>query len=161
MANENLFSTASGKGRRGDPPLIFRGKDSFSCKVSSADTNGRIVIYEGTVSLGAGPVLHLHHKQNEWWYVLNGEFLFQVGDERFKAQPGSSVFGPQGIPHAFRCIGKENGKMLFAFDPAREIEKFFLELAKLGIDAGAGRHNEKDLLHRYGLEFVGPPLSEP
>lgn len=161
MANENPFSTAPGKGRHGDPPLIFRGKDSLSCKVSSSDTDGRTAIYEGVVSLGAGPVLHLHHKQNEWWYVLSGEFLFQVGDERFQVQPGSSVFGPQGLPHAFRCVGKEPGKMLFAFDPAGQIEELFAELAKLGINAGAGRHSEKDLLHRYGLEFVGPPLSEP
>jgi mannose-6-phosphate isomerase-like protein (cupin superfamily) len=156
---QNPFSVAPGKSRIGDP-ILFRGRDALACKVCSSDTEGRMALFEGVVSPGAGPVLHLHHTQNEWWYVLDGEFLFQVGEQRFRVLPGASVFGPRGVPHAFRCVSMTAGKMLFAFDPAGQIEQLFAALAKLGADAGAGRHNEKELLHQYGLEFVGPPLSE-
>jgi hypothetical protein len=83
-----------------------------------------------------------------------------VGDQKFRTQPGGTVFGPRGIPHAFHCIGKTQGKMLLAFDPAGQIEEFFAEIATPGINAGAGRHDEKEILNRYGMEFVGPPLGD-
>jgi mannose-6-phosphate isomerase-like protein (cupin superfamily) len=159
MNNQNPFSVAPGKSRRGDP-MVLRGRDSLACKVSGSDTEGRIAIFEGVVSPGAGPILHLHHSQNEWWYVLEGDFLFQVGDAKFSVQPGASVFGPRGVPHAFRCVGKLPGKMLLRFDPPGQIEKFFVEIAKPGVEGGEGQHHEKDILQRYGMEAVGPPLNE-
>lgn len=159
MNSQNPFSLATGASRGGEP-MLFRNRDLVLAKISGVDTQGRVAIFETTVSPGAGPVLHRHHAQNEWWYVLEGQFLFQVGDERFRSQPGGSVFGPRGLPHAFRCTSKEPGKVLMSFDPAGQIEAFFTKLATLGADAGAGRHNEKELLQQYGLEFVGPPLTE-
>lgn len=159
METQNRYSLAPGKSRGGDP-ILLRNKDSVSIKVSGSQTEGRIAIVEGLVSPGAGPILHLHHSQNETWYVLNGDFMFQVGDQKFRVQPGATVFGPCGVPHAFRCVSKAQGKMLLAFDPAGQIEAFFTEIAKPGVEAGAGRHDEKDILRRYGMEFLGPPLSD-
>jgi mannose-6-phosphate isomerase-like protein (cupin superfamily) len=158
MNSQNSL-TPPGKSRRGEP-LFLRGKDSVSWKVSGSETDGRFAICEAVVSPGAGPILHLHHNQNEWWYVLEGVFAFQVGSEHFQAQPGASVFGPRGVPHAFRCLSDLPGKMLLSFDPAGQIEEFFVEIAALGANAGAGRHSEKDVLSRYGLEFIGPPLPD-
>jgi quercetin dioxygenase-like cupin family protein len=159
VETQNPYSLAPGKSRGGDP-MLLRNKDSVSIKVSGSQTEGRIAIVEGFVSPGAGPILHLHHSQNESWYVLDGDFLFQVGDQKFRVHPGGTVFGPRGVPHAFRCVGKTQGKMLLAFDPAGQIEAFFAEIAKPGVDAGAGRHDEKEIIRRYGMEFVGPPLSD-
>jgi uncharacterized cupin superfamily protein len=116
-------------------------------------------MFEQVVSPGTGPVLHLHHSQNEWWYVLEGEFLFQIGEKKFSAEPRTTVFGPQGVTHAFRCISKMPGKVLLVFDPAGQIEEFFVALSNVGVNAGAGQHGEKDLLQRYGMEYIGPPLS--
>jgi mannose-6-phosphate isomerase-like protein (cupin superfamily) len=159
MTIHATYSIGPGKSRRGDS-ILLRGRDSLSCKVSGSDTEGRTAIFEGVVSPGAGPILHLHHEQNEWWYILDGEFLFQVGDQRFRAQPGASVFGPRAVPHAFRCVSKTPGKMLLAFDPAGQIEEFFDEIARPGIEGGSGAHHEKDILQRFGMEAVGPPLSD-
>ena len=50
--------------------------------------------------------------------------------------------------------------MLLAFDPTGLIDQFFAEIAKPGIDAGTGRHDEKEILRRYGMEFVGPSLGD-
>jgi mannose-6-phosphate isomerase-like protein (cupin superfamily) len=136
--------------------MFLRGKDWFAWKVSSSDTAGGVAILEGTVSAGAGPVLHRRLHQNEWWYVLEGQFKFQVGEEIFRVEPGASVFGAQGVPHAFRCVSEAPGKMLFMFDPARQIEEFFAELVALGTNAGAGRHSEKDLFTRHGIEWEYP-----
>lgn len=76
--------------------MLLRGKDSFSWKISSSDTAGQVAILEGVVEAGAGPVLHLHCHQREWWYVLESEFLFQVGNEKFRVERGASIFGPRG-----------------------------------------------------------------
>jgi mannose-6-phosphate isomerase-like protein (cupin superfamily) len=158
MNDQNAFTVAPDKDRR-DHPIVLRGNDSLLNKVSGSDTEGRATLFEQVVSPGTGPVLHLHHNQNEWWYVLDGEFLFQLGEKKVRVEPHTSVFGPRGVPHAFRCVGKTPGKMLLVFDPAGQIEEFFVALAKIGINAGAGEHNEKDLLQRFGMEYVGPPLS--
>jgi quercetin dioxygenase-like cupin family protein len=129
MNSQNPF-TLPGNSRRGEPTPL-RGGDSISCKLSGADTAGRTAIFEGVVSPGAGPVLHVHRTQNEWWYVLDGTFLFQVGNDRFHAAPGASVFDPRGVPHTWRCVTNVPGKMLLAFDRADQIEEFFEEISKI------------------------------
>ena len=153
MESQSPYSLAPGRSRGGDPILLRTG-ESVSIKVSGSQTEGRVAIFECFVSPGAGPVLHLHHRQNEWWYVLEGDFLFQVGEQKFRVQPGGTVFGPPGVPHAFRCVGKIQGKLILTFDPAGQIEQFFAEIAN---DAGEGR---REILRRYGMEFVGPPLDD-
>lgn len=156
MESQNPYGLMPGNSREGGP-ISLRNRHSMSIKVSGSQTEGRVAIFECFVSPGAGPILHLHHSQNEWWYVLDGEFLFQVGERKFRVQPGGSVFGPPGVPHAFRCAGKIEGKMIIAFDPAGQIEQFFAELAKPGVEDGEGR---REILRRYGMEFIGPPLSD-
>ena len=153
MESQSPHSLAPGRSRGGDP-ISLRTGESVSIKVSGSQTEGRVAIFECFVSPGAGPVLHLHHRQNEWWYVLEGDFLFQVGEQKFRVQPGGTVFGPPGVPHAFRCVGKIQGKLILTFDPAGQIEQFFAEIAN---DAGEGR---REILRRYGMEFVGPPLDD-
>ena len=82
MNNQNPL-TPPGKSRRGEPVLL-RGKDSVSWKVTGSETDGRFAICEGVVSPGAGPILHLHHHQNEWgylhfkWGARNSGFSFGV-----------------------------------------------------------------------------------
>ena len=147
MNNQNPFSVAPG--RVAEVTRGFCVEGILACLVSGSDTEGRTAIFEGVASPGAGPILHLHHSQNAWWYVLEGDFLFQVGDEKFNAQPGASIFGPRGVPHAFRCVGKQPGKMLLAFDPAGQIEEFFVEIAKPGVEDDDQRDPERHEILEY------------
>jgi mannose-6-phosphate isomerase-like protein (cupin superfamily) len=85
--------------------MLLRGTDPTTVKVSGADTAGQLVVFESTTSSGNGPGLHKHADQDEWWYVLEGEFIFQVGDEKFRAKVRASVFGPRAVPHSFLSVG--------------------------------------------------------
>jgi quercetin dioxygenase-like cupin family protein len=153
------FTVASGKSRKGEP-LLLRGIDPVTVKLSAQDTGGAIVIFETTTSPGDGPGLHRHVSQDEWWYVLDGEFVFQVGTEKFRAAKGASVFGPRQIPHSFLSIGDVPGKMLISFQPAGEMEEFFEEFAKFTTAVSAGRQPERlPQDGRYGIYRVGPRVT--
>ena len=67
-------------------------------KVSSHDSNGAYAVMETCVPPMIGPPLHLHQRQDEWWYILDGNFLFDVGGNTLYAGPGDTVFAPRGNP---------------------------------------------------------------
>jgi mannose-6-phosphate isomerase-like protein (cupin superfamily) len=143
----------AGSDRFGEP-LIFRG-DQLCCKVSAADTNGALCVYDTVRTKQSGPPLHYHHDQDEWFFVREGKFLFQVGDEKLQLTAGDSVLAPRKIPHAFLNL-RVPGILTIAYAPAGTIEHFFKEGSKL-INATA---DDWKTLHReHGQEMIGPPLS--
>ncbi len=115
---------------RFDAPLPVHDGDVFYCKVSSKDTDGDLYIFESTRAKKGGPPLHYHFDQDEWWYILEGEFLFKVGDQTFTATKGDSVFGPRMIPHAFAKINEGPSRLLMAFQPAGKMEEHFKAVSK-------------------------------
>jgi mannose-6-phosphate isomerase-like protein (cupin superfamily) len=149
----------SGKDRFGKPFAHF-GTDNLFNKVSSSDSDGDLYIIDTTRTAPGGPPLHIHYDQDEWWYVITGEFLIQVGDETFHAKPGDSVFGPRRIPHSFAKIGEGEGKVIILFQPAGKMEDFFRassegKLAKM-TDA-----QKNEFRKQHGFEQVGPPIAIP
>jgi len=134
--------------------LKLAGANLFACKVATRDTDGGLYIFEQTHLRKGGPPLHLHHAQEEWFYVIAGEYIAEVGKERFRLHPGDSLLAPREIPHAFARVGENAGKMIVAFEPAGQMEAFFHESAKLP-DFPAS----PDLFRAHGMEVVGPPLS--
>jgi len=130
---------------------------SFVFKVAGSDTAGRYSVMEsGTVT----PPLHVHHAQDELFYVLEGEFGFQVGNQKFKLGRGGSVLGPRGLPHGFIAVGG-SGKLLIMFEPAGTMEAFLTETTKLTAN---GQRPSPAILaavfRQHGLEIVGPALTE-
>src|SRR6266496_6382800 len=81
-------------------------------KISGEDTNGEYGLIEVTVRAGDGSPWHVHPDEDEWFYVLEGEFTFYVGDRRLSLPAGSFAFGPKGIPHTFIAAGPNGGKAL-------------------------------------------------
>lgn len=84
----------------------------ISLKVSGKDTGGVWAFFEIPTSPHAGPPLHFHHKQDEWFYVLEGDHHFRIGSDDFLVHAGSSIFGPRMIPHAWQNISEEQGNLL-------------------------------------------------
>src|SRR6188472_1690302 len=85
-------------------------------KISGATTNGEYGLVEVTVRAGEGSPWHVHPDEDEWFYVLAGEFTVFVGDERLSLPAGSFAFGPKGVPHTF--IAETDGaKALIGFQP--------------------------------------------
>jgi mannose-6-phosphate isomerase-like protein (cupin superfamily) len=148
----------SGKDRLGKPVSLFEG-DTFYTKVSTADSDGDVYVFESTRVKEGGPSLHLHYEQDEFWYILKGEFLFKVGEETFKAKAGDTVFGPRQIPHAFAKVGKGEAKLLMFFQPAGKMEKMFKDISE-GANKNVRTDDEKQkFFNEYGLKRVGPPLT--
>lgn len=80
----------------------------------------------------AGPPLHLHRAQEEYFYVLEGRSLFQVGEQKVELKPRESVLGPRGVPHTFVPVGETPAWMLIGFTPAGQMEEFFRDQEKSG-----------------------------
>ena len=147
----------SGKDRFDKPQILF-GSDTFYNKVSTKDTDGDLFIFESTRITEGGPPLHYHYSQDEWWYILSGEFLIKVGDELYTAKAGDSVFGPRGVPHTFAKIGEGEGKLLMLFQPAGKMEEFFTAVAEGRV--GKMTDEEKDKFRKeHGFVHMGPPLT--
>ncbi|MFB0497703.1 mannose-6-phosphate isomerase-like protein (cupin superfamily) [Mucilaginibacter sp. OAE612] len=161
----NLFKTREKKGCKTDagadraqnPMHLFDG-DTFYTKVSTRDTDGDMYVYESTRVKKGGPNLHVHYEQDEWWYILEGEFQIKVGDQLFHAKPGDSVFGPRGVPHAFTKIGDDTlAKMITTFQPAGKMEACFQALSD-GLMKGKTEAELDEFRKQHGFERVGPPL---
>ena len=104
-------------------------------KISGASTNGEYGLIEVTVRAGEGSPWHVHPDEDEWFYVLAGEFTVYVGDERLSLPAGSFAFGPKGVPHTF--IAETDGaKALIGFQPFL-FEGFLHEVGELAGRAGA------------------------
>jgi mannose-6-phosphate isomerase-like protein (cupin superfamily) len=86
-------------------------------KATEEQTGGRNTLVEILAPDGYESVLHVHHQEDEGFYILEGEMTFYVGDQTIKARPGSFLFGPKDVPHAFR-VDSGPAKLLFVFTPA-------------------------------------------
>jgi mannose-6-phosphate isomerase-like protein (cupin superfamily) len=156
--DKGIFVRA-GKDRHNNPFTRQPGDIIFN-KVSNSDTDGDLYIFDTTRILEGGPPLHYHYSQDEWWYVISGEFLIRVGDETFHAKPGDSVFGPRGIPHTFAKIGEGEAKIILLFQPAGKMEDFFKAVNEGKVDKMSEDEKNKFRM-AHGFEHIGPPLAIP
>ncbi len=101
------------------------GLSATTYKVLTADSQGALFVLEQSNHKPGGPTRHLHHAQDELFYALEGEYIVEVGADRFRLKPGDSVLGPRGIPHAWAFAGGAPGRLLISFAPAGQMEAFF------------------------------------
>src|SRR4051812_17527365 len=92
-------------------------------KAAGVETGGSFSLIETTNPPDSGPPLHLHHTVDEAFYVLEGTYEFECGDERTAAGPGSFVLLPHRVPHRYRA-GPAGGRVLVLFLPGRPWEDF-------------------------------------
>jgi mannose-6-phosphate isomerase-like protein (cupin superfamily) len=142
---------------RNDKPLSLMEGDTFFTKVSAKDTDGDVYVFESIRVKEGGPSYHYHYEQDEFWYVLKGEFLFKVGDEEFTAKEGDSVFGPRMVPHAFSKVGEGEARLLMFFQPAGKMEEAFAKITEGKIKDMTEEEMDK-FRHEHGFKKVGPPL---
>ena len=87
----------------------------ITLKATGEETGGSIGFIEATTPPGYGPPRHIHYGCDELFYVLEGQFLFLVGERQVSGSPGTFVFIPRGTVHAAKVIGTEPGKVLAAY----------------------------------------------
>jgi quercetin dioxygenase-like cupin family protein len=81
--------------------LVWYMRCLFSVLVASKDTDGRLGLMEMVAPKGREPSRHVHHRDDEGFYVLEGTLTFYVGEETYEAGPGTLVFLPHGLPHSY------------------------------------------------------------
>lgn len=132
-----------------------RGFSSILFKVMPSETNAGLFLIEHAGMVMGGPPLHLHLHQEEYFYVIDGEVLFQVGDERKRLGPGDSILGPRNIPHTFSAAAEKPSRMLIAFTPAGKMEEFLRATAVPNPPV-----QDAAFFRRYEMELIGPsPLA--
>jgi quercetin dioxygenase-like cupin family protein len=136
-------------------------------KISGADTNGEYGLLEVTVRKGEGSPWHVHPEEDEWFYVLEGEFTVYVGEQRLALPAGAFAFGPKGVPHTF--IGETEGaKVLIGFQPF-QFEGFLREVGELAtervlpprLEAPPDMARLIPIAERNGMVILGPPGPPP
>ena len=107
--------------------LWFMG---FLCtvKASSETTDGRVAVIEHLAPEGVGSPLHVHHREDEWFYINEGALTFWVGGDVIEAPAGSFVYGPRDIPHTF-SVSSPQARFLVVTEPAG-FEKFMRALSE-------------------------------
>lgn len=132
-------------------------------KASAEATGGEVAVIEQLAPLGAGSPLHVHHREHEWFFVIEGELTFWVGGETTVAPAGTFVFGPKGIPHTF-TVSSEQARFLLVTEPAG-FEQFMraagepaprLEIPPPSTEAPDVAALTA-LAAEYGIEITGPP----
>lgn len=145
------FAVLAGDDRFAAPVKFLNGR--FDCKVSAKDTDGALCIFDTYRFKPGGPPVHFHLDQDEWFLVLEGEFRFQVGDQMYDLRAGDSIFGPRGVPHAFRNR-TDTARLMVTFQPAGTMEEFFSSEMVEPLSQAF-----RDLSRRHGMIVVGPPLA--
>ncbi|SOD99560.1 Cupin domain-containing protein [Spirosoma fluviale] len=151
------FKVSAGEGRKhGHLKLKGVNVNILDVKVSGSDTDGGLAIFEQTsLSPKRGTPLHVHPDQDEVFYVIEGAYYFQVGDDKYNLKAGDSIFLPRKVPHAWTQVA-DRGKMIVVLQPAGKLEDFFVSLA--GMDHDPTQEEVTKLFSANQMQVVGPPL---
>lgn len=131
-------------------------------KATGEETGGRYSLCEVVVAPGFAPPVHIHHREEEAFYVLEGHMRFVCDEETIDAEPGSYVLLPRGVPHWFVNVGETPARMLNIMSPGGG-EGFFAEAGRPAEADGLPPAGPPDIAalqragEKYGSEIVGPP----
>jgi quercetin dioxygenase-like cupin family protein len=155
MEEKGGFLVRSGEARHGKH-TPFKGVNPNDLKISSKDTDGQLSVFEYIGLEKTGPSLHVHLKQDEVFYVVEGEYLFQLGEEQYELEAGDTIFLPRNIPHTW-IQTSDSGKLIYILQPAIKMEEFFNTMNDLGRPPTEEEVQKISLAH--GIKNVGPPLT--
>jgi quercetin dioxygenase-like cupin family protein len=150
------FVSASEVGTALETPA--RGLLTF--KAHAEQTGGALSAFESNIAPGEGPPLHVHVREDEVIYVLEGRLRVRLEESIHEAPAGSLVFIPRGVPHTWQNVGETRARFFGVFTPASaDMERFFERAAELPDDTRAA-----DAFGTFagdaGMKVLGPPLAE-
>jgi quercetin dioxygenase-like cupin family protein len=144
-------------------PAFWGPGDHYTFLVTGEESGGAYFAMEALVPSGGGPPPHIHTREEETFYVLEGEIEFLLGKETILAGPGDFVNVPRGTVHRFQNVGTETAKLVLTFTPAG-IDRWFAEIldaAPNKVGASDVPDNVEEVAARYaataadyGIEFV-------
>ena len=146
------FAVQAGGATRWETPT----GDSAYVMASTRNTHGSLTVIELVISPKNGPALHTHLREDEVWYVLEGDFRFKAGDEMFWVSEGGLAFGPRGTPHSFQNVGDAAARLLIVTAPSGA-ERLFEDYADL-LPGPVDPEALADVARANWVDFVGPQL---
>ena len=151
------FKIMAGDGRiHGHIKLKGVNSNILDVKISGSDTDGNLAIFEQTsLSPGKGTPLHVHTAQDETFYIIEGVYKSQVGDDKYDLKTGDSIFLPRQVAHAWTQVS-DKGKMTVIMQPAGKLENFFVTMA--GLDHEPSKEEISKIFADNDMQVVGPPL---
>jgi mannose-6-phosphate isomerase-like protein (cupin superfamily) len=148
------FAVAAGEGRS----MRTMINAPVTIKADTRNTGGSLTALEFVHAPHEGPPLHVHHREDELWYVLDGDYRFKAGNSMFRLSTGGMAFVPRGTPHCFQNVGDTPGRMLIVFTPSG-MERFFEQYASL-LQGPVDSQQLTAVADANWMEFLGPPLAE-
>jgi len=148
----------------GEGQAIWFLRNRMTVKATAATTGGAFGLVESHIAPGFSPPLHIHHREDEAFYVLEGELSMRCGDRTFSAGPGSFVFLPRNVPHTFVVEGDAPARMVTLLTPGGG-EGVFIDGGRVPEHDGLPPATPPDIetlkrvSERYGSEIVGPPMA--
>jgi quercetin dioxygenase-like cupin family protein len=125
-------------------------------RIHGRDTGGVVSAVESHDVPGGGPPPHIHHREDETFQILEGEYEWTVGGQTFIAQKGTTIFAPRGVPHTYRYVGKTPGRLMCVITPSG-FEGFFEDISALSPQQQQDIPRVIEIGKKYGLEFPPPP----
>jgi quercetin dioxygenase-like cupin family protein len=148
--------TRAGAGER-----IWIVGDTMTIKATAESTGGSLMLLENLTAPGGGPPPHVHTREDEFFYVLDGTFEIRIGDELHAVAAGGFAFVPRGTVHNFRNTAATPSRILIGFTTGG-IEGFFRAAGRAAVDDGPAPAPDADEIARtmaaapsHGLELVG------
>lgn len=129
--------------------------------VRSADSEGRLAIFvfpPGEHHPYRGAPLHVHHEQDEWIYVMTGEFVAEVGGVRMRLKPGDSLLMPMKVPHRWSVAQDSRCGAIHLYTPAGLMDTEWAPVAQS--EDPENQESRKAEFERHGLTLLGEPLSQ-
>ncbi len=153
------FKVSSGEARSGGH-FSMKGvtMNTLDLKISSEDTEGALAVFEqnGHTPFG-GPPLHIHPYQDEFFYIVKGRYLFQVGELKYNMAEGDTIFLPRNVQHAFIQL-TEKARVIVSYMPAGKMEGFFKTT-----DSWTTPPGNQEIIKAFEdheMKIVGPPLKQ-
>jgi quercetin dioxygenase-like cupin family protein len=155
-------SNAFGRGRQSLEHSVWYNGSLMTFLATGEDTHGQFALIEAVARRDNVPPPHIHHHEDEIFYVLEGEIVVSVDDRTIKGTPGTMIFLPRDVRHSF-TIESEQSRMLILLTPAG-LEEWFMEfsipapamtLPPADEPAYGEVQRMLEAAARYGLEFAG------
>lgn len=152
------FFTLEARDGRTPMPLNVVGEQTL-VKVSGGDSEGLMAFFHLVAPPMSGPPRHVHSREDELFYVLEGEIVFELDGTRHTVRPGGTVYLRRGVAHAYQNFTTAPARLLIVTTPGA-FSEFFVELSDA---TPAGEVPALDVLtklsEKYGITMLGPPMT--